>query len=99
MSAVLLTYKERIKKLSQKIVEIQKPIRILEAVKFPPYVLTEMKKSGYKDIPKLTAEDYASHGPLPYDPVTKRKELAELDDEIQTLLGKDDAIGKLLSSI
>ncbi len=99
MSAVLLTYKERIKKLSQRIVEIQKPIRILEAVKFPPYVLTEMKKSNYKDIPKLTPEDYASHGPLPYDPVAKKKELAELHDEIQTLLGKDDAIGKLLSEM
>lgn len=96
MSAVLLTYKERIKKLSQRIVDIQKPIRILEAVKFPSFVLTEMKKSNYKDFPKLTAEDYATHGPLPYDPAVKKKELAELDLEIEALLGRDDQIGKLL---
>jgi uncharacterized protein (TIGR02421 family) len=97
MSPLLLTYKEKIKKLSARIVDAQRPIRILDAVKLPPYVSQELRKSGFKELPKLGAEDYEAHSPLGYDPDAKQAELREIASDVESQLGKDDAIGKILS--
>ena len=56
MSPLELTYKEKIKKLSARVVDAQRPIRILDSVKLPPHVTSELRKSGFKDIPKLLPE-------------------------------------------
>jgi uncharacterized protein (TIGR02421 family) len=96
MSPLLLTYKEKIKKLSSRVVEAQRPIRILDSVKLPPHVTSELRKSNYKDLPKLTPEHYEKHNPIGFDPDAKQSELLEIIADIERELGKDDAIGKLL---
>jgi len=95
---VWTTYKEKVKRLSQRIVEAQKPIRVLDAIKWDPSIELELKKSRFKKIPKLGAEYYAGQD-LGFDPRKKLEELVELETDIETTLGKDDSIGGLLKEI
>lgn len=95
MSNIPQTYKEKIKRLSQRIVDAQRPIRILDAVKWPARVVQELKKSNYKSIPSLTAEDYQKED-LGYDPDKKQEELREIIKEIDHEIGKDDDLSPIL---
>jgi uncharacterized protein (TIGR02421 family) len=92
------TYKEKIKKLSQRIVEAQKPIRILDAIKWDPSVEQELRKSKYKQMPKIGPEFYAKYQ-LGFEPAAKTQELMDLKADIIKALGGDDDIGKLLVHI
>jgi uncharacterized protein (TIGR02421 family) len=92
---VWTTYKEKIKRLSQRLVDAQKPIRILEAIKWEPWVEQELRKSKFKSIPRLGA-DYYSKQDLGFDTGKKLEELAELATDIKTTLGDADEIGRLL---
>jgi uncharacterized protein (TIGR02421 family) len=96
MTPLLLTYKEKIKKLSTRVVEAQRPIRILDSVKLPPHVTSELRKSNFKDLPKLTPEHYEKHNEIGFDPDAKQTELREIISDIESQLGKEDAVGKLL---
>ena len=89
------TYKEKITRLSNRIVELQRPIRILDAIKWEHHVEHELKKSHFKEMPKLGPEYYASID-LGFNPQQKIQDLADLITEIDTALGPNDEIGKLL---
>ncbi|MBC7691090.1 MAG: DUF1704 domain-containing protein [Methylotenera sp.] len=95
---VWTTYKEKIKRLSHRLVEAQKPIRILDAIKWDPSVEQELKKGKFRQMPTFGAEDYARMD-LGYDPVLKIQELQDLAQDIETSLGKDDALGGLLQKV
>ena len=99
MSPQLLTYKEKIKKLSARIVDAQRPIRILDSVKLPPHVTAELRKSNFKDLPKLTPEHYAKHNEIGFDPDMKQTELREIITDIGLQLGKEDSLGRLLTDM
>ncbi len=99
MTPLLLTYKEKIKKLSARIVDAQRPIRILESVKIPPNISQELRKSGFKDLPKLLPEHYESHSPLGFDTDAKQTELREIISDTNSQLGGDDALGRLLVTV
>lgn len=96
MSPQLLTYKEKIKKLSSRIVEAQKPIRILDSVKLPPHVTAELRKSNFKELPKITPEHYEKHSELAFNADSKQTELREIISDIHSDLGKEDELGRLL---
>jgi len=92
------TYKERIKRLSLRLVEAQRPIRILDAIKWEPWVEEKLRKSKFKEIPVLDAKYYEGLG-LGFDPHGKIDELRALITDIDLELGSDDEIGKLLKKI
>lgn len=96
MSPQLLTYKEKIKKLSSRIVEAQRPIRILDSVKLPPHVTSELRKSNFKELPKVSPEHYEKHAELGFDPEQKQAEIREIIIDIHSELGKEDDLGRLL---
>ena len=58
VTMVWTTYKERIKRLSLRLVEAQKPIRVLDAIKWEPWVEEKLLKSGFKEIPVLDKAYY-----------------------------------------
>lgn len=95
---VWTTYKERIKRLSQRIVEAQKPIRILDAIKWDASIEQELRKGKYKVLPKVGPEYYAQFT-LGFDPAKKIDELEDILTDIKTTLGAEDAIGHLLSEM
>jgi len=95
---VWATYKEKVKRLSLRIVDAQKPIRILDSIKWDPAVELALKKSHFKQMPKVDAAYYAKID-IGFDPKAKISELEDLATDIQTSLGDGDAVGELLLKI
>ena len=67
---VWTTYKEKVKRLSQRIVDAQRPIRVLDAIKWPSHIDAELKKSKFKIMPKIGPDEYAKMN-LGFDPKKK----------------------------
>ena len=95
---VWTTYKEKIKRLSQRLVEAQKPIRILDAIKWDASVEEGLRKSKFKHMPKVGAEYYAAID-LGFDPQLKTQELSDIASDIESTLGVEDEIGRLLKTM
>jgi uncharacterized protein (TIGR02421 family) len=95
---VWATYKEKIKRLSQRIVESQRPIRILDAIKWDASVEEFLIKKKFREMPKIDTETYANQ-PLGFEVRAKLSELIELRADIESELGKEDELGGLLTEI
>jgi len=95
---VWTTYKEKIKRLSLRIVDVQRPIRILESIKWDPTVEQEFRKGRYRHMPKVGPDYYEKLG-MGFDPTKKIEELEEISRDIQTSLGDQDDIGTLLRKV
>lgn len=73
--------------------EAQKPIQILDSVKWTEEIESSIIKSRFKEIPKI---DYSAR-PLKYDPEKKLQEFKQLRLLIQKELGGNDPIGQILT--
>lgn len=89
------TYKEKLKQFSERLIEAQKQVRLLEAVRWDPKILEDVRKSKFKELPKVTAETYESI-PLGYDPEKKIADLQSICDDIIIELGQEDPLGRIL---
>jgi uncharacterized protein (TIGR02421 family) len=96
--AVWTTYKEKIKDLSEKIVDAQRPIRILNSIKWDQKVEEDFFANGAKELPKVDADYYKSIS-LDFDPAKKRDELNHLLLDIRRELGDSDELGHLLTDM
>lgn len=96
--AAWITYKEKVKQLSQKIVDAQRPIRILDAIKWDPSIEEEVRKSKFRELPKVGPEYYQTI-PIGFDPQKKGEEIQAIIKEISLSLGESDPIGRLLQTI
>lgn len=92
------TYKEKIREISDKIVEAQKPIRILDAIKWDPAVEAEFFAKKARELPRVDRDTYQKV-PLGYDPENKRQELSEIKLDIERELGSEDDLGQLLTTM
>ena len=81
-------YLAAVKLLSDRIVEAQKPIRILDAVKWNHKIKQDFFSSKFKSLPNVDAQYYAEHCPLGFDPHTKRKEFHDIERDINRQLGQ-----------
>ncbi|MEO5970397.1 MAG: flavohemoglobin expression-modulating QEGLA motif protein [Bdellovibrionia bacterium] len=95
---VWTTYKEKIKRLSLRIVDVQKPIRILDSIKWDSAVEVELKKGRYRNMPKIGPDYYEKLG-IGFDPKKKIEELEDISKDIQLSLGVEDEIGVLLRKV
>ena len=98
MSTSKSKYKEIIRSLSDQIVLAQKPIRILDAIKWEPQEYERFRASGFKQMPAIDAAYYQKI-PLRYDPLKKEEEFKNIKTTIQKELGPSDSIGVLLCEI
>ncbi len=92
------TYKEKIKRLSLRIVDAQKPIRILDAIKWDASVEQELRKNKFRHMPKVGPEYYEKF-PINFDTAKKTEELNDIAKDVVRSLGPEDVIGKLLTKI
>lgn len=99
MGAVPQAYIETIAELSQRLIEAQRPLRILDAIKWDPGVEEFLKRTSFREMPALGPERYAAHSPLTFDPENKRSEFCELRESIRRRLGPADRVGTLLCEI
>lgn len=88
-----LKYKNKILDISLLLNQAQKPIQILDSVKWTEETESAIIKAKFKEIPKI---DYSLR-PLKYDPEKKLQEFKELRLRIQRELGTADPLGKILT--
>lgn len=81
--------------LSQKLINIQRPIRILDSIKWGPEIRENFLQNNCKKLPTVD-RNYYQNKALPYNPEEKIQEFYALDLEIQKRLGKLSGIGKIL---
>ncbi len=92
----LTSLETRIRALSDRLVEAQRPLRILDAVKWGDEVERAFFAAGARELPPVTRESYAAR-PLPFDPESKRRELHDLERDVRRTLGLDHAAGRMLA--
>jgi uncharacterized protein (TIGR02421 family) len=90
------SYKEKVARLSQRVVDAQRPIRVLNAIKWAPSVLERFRDSGYRELPEIGVEDYQAV-PLGFDPHLKLEEFGAIERDIKNELGKEDDVGRILA--
>lgn len=82
--------------LSNRLVDLQRPIRILDSIKWDDSIPEFLRKTAFHQLPPLDPE-YYGRNPLRFDPSEKKEKLQELTGEIAGALGKEDALGGILS--
>jgi uncharacterized protein (TIGR02421 family) len=88
-------YRERVRDLSNRLLKIQKPIRILDAVKWPAEFREQFIAAGGTHLPPVDAAFYADH-PVKFDHDAVYNALQELRHDIARDLGSHDALGMIL---
>lgn len=88
-------YREKLKLLSDRLIALQQPIRILDAIKWPREVEHEFLKADGKRMPSID-ESYYHGQALNFDPVSLRAEFLDLRRDIRRQLGRGDGLGRIL---
>lgn len=94
-SRPLSTYEELIRSLSDRLVEAQRPIRILDAIKWDDDIERAFFAAGCRKLPPVDRDYYLSR-PLPFDPEQKRQDLLTIERDIRQRLGKYNAAGQIM---
>jgi uncharacterized protein (TIGR02421 family) len=91
----LTPHEATIRQLSDRLVDAQRPIRVLDAVKWDDGVERSFFASGCRQLPPVT-RDFYGRRPLPFDPDHKRQELLGIERDVRRQLGADHAAGRIL---
>jgi uncharacterized protein (TIGR02421 family) len=89
------SYKEQVAALAGRIVDAQRPIRILQALRWDPSVEEVFRRSRYRDLPEVGQEEYAKIE-LGFEPRTKIEEFEAIMQTVEGELGQKDPIGRIL---
>lgn len=85
-----------VRSLSDRLVEAQRPIRILDAIKWDDDVERAFFAQGGRELPPVTRDYYAARA-LPFDPESKQHELHLIERDIRRQLGEFNAPGQLMT--
>lgn len=91
----LSPYHRTIRLLSDRIVEAQRPIRILDACKWDDAVEREFFAKGANELPVVTQESYAAQ-PLGFDVEAKNREFYDIERDIRRELGTMNPCGAMM---
>jgi uncharacterized protein (TIGR02421 family) len=84
-----------VEELSQRIVEAQRQIRILDSIKWDDSIKAEFFKSKGKKLPQVDKE-YYTNKPLPFDVVEKQEEFRIILRDAQNQLGQYSTLTRLI---
>jgi uncharacterized protein (TIGR02421 family) len=87
------SYKEILAGLAQRLLDSQRPFRILQALRWPAEVEEQFLRSKQRELPKV-----AYYDDLGFDPEAKVRELDDLLKDAERELGKNDRLGQILRS-
>jgi uncharacterized protein (TIGR02421 family) len=90
-------YLERLKQLSTRLVSLQKPIRILDAIKWPAELEAHFCAQGGTELPQLPANFYQNQ-PLAFDADSIYRSLKTLKTDVRQQLGRGDSLGHILQA-
>ncbi|HVE44844.1 MAG TPA: flavohemoglobin expression-modulating QEGLA motif protein [Gammaproteobacteria bacterium] len=94
--AFLGEYEAAIKALSERIVLAQKPIRVLDALKWDASVRDYFFKHKCQELPIITKEYYLEKNPLSFDPDKQIEEFHDIDRSIRRKLGEYSGVGSIM---
>ena len=89
------SYKEIVSALATRVVEAQRPIRVLQSIRWDAQVEEQFWKSKCRELPKVDAAYYEKVD-LGFDPKAKSEEFEEIVRDVEREVGVDDAIGGIL---
>src|SRR5437763_6456551 len=92
----LSAYETIVRTLSDRVFEAQRPIRILDAIKWDEDVERAFFEKGCRELPPVT-RDYYQTRPLPFDPEQKLHEFHAIERDIRRQLGEYNAPGQIMS--
>lgn len=84
-----------VEELSKALVEAQRPIQILDSIKWKDDIFEKFKASNYKQLPKIS-KDYYADIPLKFDVKSKIEEFESIRKIIEKKLGKSEPIAQIL---
>lgn len=88
-------YHQTIRNFSDRIVDAQRPIRILNAIKWPMALQTRFFEQKCKEPPKIDVSIYDANA-LNFDPDEKTEELYTIERDIRRELGQFSGIANLM---
>lgn len=94
----LSAYETMVRQLSDRLVEAQRPIRILDAIKWDDEIERAFFEKGARELPPVSRDYYLAR-PLPYDPEQKLHEFHLIERDIRRQLGEFNAPGQIMSRI
>jgi len=89
-------YQKVIYELSELIVAAQKPIRILDAIKWDAEIQQQFFKSKCKKLPHVNSQYYQEKNPLSFNPQEKIEEFHEIERGIRRKLGQYSGVGSIM---
>jgi uncharacterized protein (TIGR02421 family) len=89
-------YEQAVRELSERIVAAQRPIRILDSLKWNGEIEDYFFKNKTKKLPPIDSEYYQLKNPLSFDPVKKREEFHDIDRSIRRKLGQYSGVGSIM---
>jgi len=91
----LTPYQQTLRDLSEHLVKIQQPIRVLDAIKWDTEVKEQFFKKKCKELPTIDANYYQKYA-LPFNPQQKKEEFYNLERDVRRLLGQFSGVGSIL---
>ncbi len=88
-------YKQMLHALSDRIVVAQKPIRILDHIKWDNGIQEEFFRNGARELPRIDRTYYASR-PLGFDAAGKCREFQTIERDIARELGQYNPLGTIM---
>ncbi len=95
-SEIIGEYEQAIHELSERIVAAQKPIRILDALKWDAEIEHYFFKHKCKKLPPINQDYYQEKNPLGFDPIKKMEEFHDIDRNIRRKLGQYSGVGSIM---
>ena len=88
-------YQRTVRALSDRIVEAQSPVRVLDAVKWDDGVRQDFFASGCRELPKVDRAWYEGR-PLAFDSGAKKEEFQHIERDITRQLGQFNPVGQIM---
>jgi uncharacterized protein (TIGR02421 family) len=85
------SYKEILAALAQRVLDAQRPIRVLQSLRWPSEVEDAFLRSRQRELPKVGYD-----ADLGFDPAQKKRELEEILRDLDRELGHDDRLGRIV---
>ncbi|OGT44648.1 MAG: hypothetical protein A3F42_07995 [Gammaproteobacteria bacterium RIFCSPHIGHO2_12_FULL_37_34] len=93
---ILGEYAQTIHELSERIVAAQKPIRVLDTLKWDMSVEEYFFEHKCKKLPTIDNQYYVQHNPLCFDPTIKIQEFRDIEQSIRRCLGQYSGVGSIM---
>lgn len=96
METSLTDYQQVIRELSERIVVAQKPIRVLDAIKWNGHIKEQFFKDKFQKLPPVDISHYTEKNALSFDPLQKIEEFHDIERSIRRKLGQYSGVGSIM---